>query len=372
MTCEYFGICGSCTLFDLTYDEQKELKLEHTKSLFFDLNVQDILWFKSPTTHYRTRAEFSIWHDKDNMSYAMNRLDKDGVVKIKNCAKVSQKIYDLMPKLLNFIQNDTNLRFKLFGVELLSTRREILVTLLYHKKLDSIWDESAKKIQNEFNVKVIGRSKGIKRVISEDFLHERLHVKTKDIDYKFFDTGFVQPNTNVNEQMISFVIDEVLKTKRDDLLELYCGHGNFTIPLSFYFKKVFATEISKNSIKAASENILINEVENLTFARLSAEEFAEAFSAVREFKRLKNVDLQSYSFSHILVDPPRAGLDETCLKLAKTFKNIIYISCSQESLKRDLCELTKSHEIVNFALFDQFPYTLHVESGVILRQKVYK
>lgn len=69
------------------------------------------------------------------------------------------------------------------------------------------------------------------------------------------------------------------------------------------------------------------------------------------------------------MDPPRAGLDDTTRALAKDYENIIYISCNPETLHRDLLELTKTHEIDTFALFDQFAYTNHIESGVILSRK---
>ena len=68
------------------------------------------------------------------------------------------------------------------------------------------------------------------------------------------------------------------------------------------------------------------------------------------------------------MDPPRSGLDDTTRALAKDFSNIIYISCNPETLHRDLEELTKTHEIIRFALFDQFAFTNHIESGVILKK----
>ncbi|HIE35247.1 MAG TPA: tRNA (uridine(54)-C5)-methyltransferase TrmA, partial [Campylobacterales bacterium] len=155
-----------------------------------------------------------------------------------------------------------------------------------------------------------------------------------------------------------------------DLLELYCGSGNFTIPLSENFNKILATEISKNSIKVALKNCKINNILNIKFVRLSSEEFADAFNKKRVFKRLKdaNINLDSYNFTTIFVDPPRAGLDEKSREILKNFENIIYISCNPQTLYRDLKEITKSHKIEKFALFDQFPYTHHLESGVILKK----
>jgi tRNA (uracil-5-)-methyltransferase len=167
--------------------------------------------------------------------------------------------------------------------------------------------------------------------------------------------------------MITWAIEQV-KENGSDLIELYCGLGNFTLPLSRYFDNVLATEISKNSIKAAKENCILNNINNISFIRLNASETAQALAKTREFRRLKDINLEKYSFSTILVDPPRAGLDEDSINLVKEFKNIVYISCNPETLARDLETLSKSHKVINGAIFDQFPYTKHIESGVYLER----
>ena len=95
----------------------------------------------------------------------------------------------------------------------------------------------------------------------------------------------------------------------------------------------------------------------------------EALNGVREFTRLKEIDLKSYDFSTVLVDPPRAGLDEASIGLISKIENIIYISCNPETLARDLKTLTQTHEVMEAAMYDQFPHTAHVESGVFLKKK---
>lgn len=167
--------------------------------------------------------------------------------------------------------------------------------------------------------------------------------------------------------MIEWVLKNTPSSSKD-LCELYCGGGNFTIPLSKKFNKVLATEISKTSIKSALRNCTLNNISNIEFVRMSSEELTEALEEKRAFNRLKNIDLKSYDFDTIFMDPPRSGLDDNTRALAKKFENIIYISCNPETLHRDLEELTKTHKIVKFALFDQFAYTKHIESGVILKK----
>ena len=154
-----------------------------------------------------------------------------------------------------------------------------------------------------------------------------------------------------------------------DLLELYCGHGNFTIPLAAKFNRVLASEISKSSIANARINCELNGVCNAQFIRLSADELMSAFARRREFERLKGIDIFSYDFSHVLIDPPRAGLEPSVIDFIKNFQNLIYISCNPQTLFENLRSLCATHEVRRFAIFDQFVHTSHIECGVLLRRR---
>lgn len=366
MHCNYFGVCGSCRSYELKYEEQIERKKEATKELFSSLHVKHFDVFNSPSSNYRSRAEFRIWHEGNELHYAMNKLEGNGVVLIDQCPKVVKNIETLMPVLRELIKQDDILKYKLFSVEFLSSSTKVLVSLLYHKKIDESWDESARVLEEKLNISVIGRSRKIKRIISDDFLIDTLHVANKPYMYKIIEGGFSQPNSFVNVKMIEWVLSHVKDTQ--DLLELYCGHGNFTIPLSEKFTKVLATEISKSSIKSAKDSCVMNNVENIEFLRMSVEDLTSAFKKEREFKRLENFDLECYNFSHVFVDPPRAGIDEKSLEFISQFDTIIYISCNPLTLKRDLEILKDKFTIEQFAIFDQFPHTEHLESGVILKK----
>ena len=366
MVCKHFGKCGSCKLHEKSYSDGLADKVETNRALFDGLYQGGFDIVESPTEHFRYRAEFRIWHSDGVISYAMNGNNKE-VVLIEECPIVSQNIYDLMPKLLTALESQKNLSERLFSIEFLSTQSgDMLVTLIYHRKLEEDWIEATKELEKQFSIKIIGRSKKQKIVLSQESVHEDLMVD-KIYHYEFFENGFTQPNPKVNQEMIAWVMDGVANSQ--DLLELYCGAGNFTLPLSTKFEKVLATEVAKVSIKSAQRNLELNNITNVEFARLSAAEMGEAYDKVRAFNRLSHLTLDDYNFSHIFVDPPRAGLDEVSTPLAQRFDNILYISCNPITLKRDLEELTKTHEIVKFAFFDQFAYTHHIESGVILRKK---
>ena len=158
------------------------------------------------------------------------------------------------------------------------------------------------------------------------------------------------------------------QNSQGDLIELYCGNGNFSIALAENFNRVLATEISKTSVASAQHNIALNGVENLQIIKMAAEEVSEALAG-RDFFRLREVDLSSYDFSTIFVDPPRSGLDDLTRKMVTDYDKILYISCNPETLARDLEAICQTHEIKTTALFDQFPYSHHIESGVVLQRK---
>jgi tRNA (uracil-5-)-methyltransferase len=368
VNCKHFGECGSCDLYNLSYQDALNSKLKSLKALLDDFYKLDIEVFKSPQDAHRARAEFKIWHIDNKINYAMSNLQKDGITILNECPKVIKPIKNIYQKLLDELNSIDILKDKLFAIEFLaSLDNEVLVTLIYHKKLDNSWIKEAKKLENKFNIFVIGRARKQKIVLTQEYITQSFIIKDKKYIYRYFEGSFTQPNPYINKNMIEWVIDNI-KDNRGDFLEAYCGLGNFTLPISRYFDKVLATEVSKTSIKSAKINCKINDINNIVFARLNAKETAEALRKERVFNRLKDINLDDYNFSTILVDPPRAGLDSDTLELAKSFEHIVYISCNPKTLARDLKELCKTHRVLNLALFDQFPYTHHIESGVYLKR----
>ncbi|MBN2870670.1 MAG: tRNA (uridine(54)-C5)-methyltransferase TrmA, partial [Campylobacterales bacterium] len=323
---------------------------------------------RSPEQQFRSRAEFKIYHDDGGMSYAMNRMDRQGMVKIASCSIVSPAIASVMEKLLPLLA-ELEMGRKLFGVDFLASGEgEMCVSLLYHRALDEEWKAKASVLQERLGIHLIGRSRKQKVVLSQDYVTETLEISGRAYRYIHIENSFTQPNARVNEQMVVWSLDQ-LDGIGGDLLELYCGAGNFTIPFASKFDRVLATEISKASIHAAKQNMELNGVSNIDFVRLSAEEFTQALDRVRPFRRMEGIDLENYRLKTLFVDPPRAGLDEAACAFAARFDHLLYISCNPETLRRDLEILERTHTVTAMAAFDQFPYTHHLEMGVMLTKK---
>lgn len=368
MQCEYFGLCGSCRDYEEGYEGQLEGKVSAVLEMFKPFYQGDLFIAKSPEQHYRSRAEFKIYHDDGGMSYAMSRLDRQGALKIDHCSIVSPYIASVMDKLLIEI-GDLGMGYKLFGVDFLTSGDgEMTLSMLYHRALDEEWKAKALELEKRLGVHVIGRSRKQKVILSQDYVTEKLQIAGREYRYIHIENSFTQPNPRVNEQMIEWSLAE-LEGIGGDLLELYCGAGNFTIPFATKFERVLATEISKSSIYAAKQNMALNGVENIEFVRLSAEEFTQALDGVREFRRLEGLRVSDYHLKTLFVDPPRAGLGEEPCAFASRFDHLLYISCNPETLLRDLEILSQTHTVTAMAAFDQFPYTHHLEMGVKLIKK---
>ena len=292
------------------------------------------------------------------------------VVRIDEFPIADLSINTLMPILLAELKASPILSKKLFEVHFLATLKgEMLVSLVYRAPLNDEWEASAKQLADQLNVKIVGRSRGVKRVLTEEYVVEELQVFDRTFQYQQIESSFTQPNAQVCQKMLQWACTAAEGSSKD-LLELYCGNGNFTLPMSLKFNRVLATELAKSSVYAAQWNIEKNNIDNIQVARLSAEEFTQAYNAEREFRRLEqaNINIQSYDFDTVFVDPPRAGIDDDTLKLLQGFERIIYISCNPDTLHDNLKTLAQTHKISKFAMFDQFPYTHHVESGVLLEK----
>ena len=328
--------------------------------------------YASPPLGYRLRAEFRMWHEDDALDYVMfpPGKPKEPIV-VSDFPIATSRITDCMPMLRQSLQRSAILRRRLFQVEFLSScSGNLLVTLIYHRPLDAEWEVAATALAAQLNCDLIGRSRKQKVIIGKDWVDESLQIQGSTYDYRQPEQCFTQPNGSINQRMIEWLLTHTPPCQTD-LLELYCGVGNFTLPLAQRFRRVLATELSKRATAAATHNAAANSIHNLELARLSAAEMSQAMAGDRLFRRLSALKepLDSFAFKTLLVDPPRAGLDIDTLGLAKGFDRILYISCNPKTLSENLTALSETHSIETLAFFDQFPYTQHLESGVILKRR---
>ena len=352
------------------YRDHLNHKIGQFKQDFATLNLPEISVFESSPLHYRMRAEFRMFHHGDRVDYAMFAADapKKPVI-ISEFPIAAPAICRLMPRLREAVQGVPVLKQGLFQVDFLaSVSGQLLVTLVYHRALGEDWESAARKMASELDVLIVGRSRKQKVVLQRDWLEEVLEVDGRHLRSQQVESSFTQPNAEVNRKMLSWARTQC-QGAGGDLLELYCGNGNFTLALAPLFRKVLATEVSKTSVKAAEYGLAENRIENVTLVRMSSDEISRALTRTEVFRRMADVDLNSYAFSTLFVDPPRAGLDEQTLALARGFDRVLYISCNPQTLRDNVMALQDTHQISAAAAFDQFPYTHHLEAGLLLTRR---
>ena len=282
--------------------------------------------------------------------------------------------------------------YRLYQIGLHTTRSgEAAVTLVYHHTVGhSTWISEAESLQAQLSclpgvrpghkVSIVGRSRGKKTVIGVDHVVERLTVDGTEYQYQQQLNQFSQPNGYTCQSMLEWITQVTAGSQDQTLLELYCGNGNLTLPVSKNFMRVVATELSKPSVASAVWNLeangLAGENGNITVAAMAAELFT---TAMREKKPLPKLSLlhesdwDALQIRTLLVDPPRSGLDDDTRKLISEFERTVYISCNPVTLLRDILRAVvedKSHRVTHWALFDQFPYTDHAECGVVLERVI--
>jgi tRNA (uracil-5-)-methyltransferase len=355
------------------YVEQLKTKANFLKDSFAQHPMPELEIFASEPLHYRLRVEFRIWHDGDDLHHVMFDQVSKQKYQVHHFPPASQLINDVMADLLLLLKENETARRKLFQIDYLATLSgEITASLLYHKVLDEKWTDEMQKVRSvlrkKYRIDIIGRAKKQKVILDKDYVTEELTINQRKFTFKQVENSFTQPNARVNIKMIEWALD-ITQNSLGDLLELYCGSGNFSVPLAQNFAKVLATEISKTSVAAAQYNIAKNNIDNLKIIRMSSEEFVQAQQGIREFRRLQHVNLADYQCRTVLVDPPRAGLDDSTVDMICQYENIVYISCNPDTLKLNLDTLLFTHNVTRFALFDQFPYTNHAECGVYLQKR---
>lgn len=168
--------------------------------------------------------------------------------------------------------------------------------------------------------------------------------------------SFFQINDNVTYKMYEKIKEYCAATKEDNILDLYCGTGTIGIYLSENCNKVLGIEINKQAIRDANKNKELNNINNIEFI---AEDVSKVINKIK------------FNPTIVVVDPPRAGLDEKTIKeiIKMAPHTLVYVSCDPMTLMRDLNILKYYFNIKEITPFDMFPNTYHVESVVLLRLK---
>ena len=188
----------------------------------------------------------------------------------------------------------------------------------------------------------------------------------KDIDIHFDNDDFIQINADVNEKMVLQALAWLAPQATDNILDLFCGLGNFSLALAQSSRQVIGVEGVQTMVDKASQNAQLNGVSNCQFfqADLNSNWQEQAWFC-------ENQSSQEAKPNKVLLDPARAGAEQAVAQIVKlAVDKILYVSCEPSTLARDIQHLlTHGYKISKISLIDMFSHTKHVETMVLFERK---
>jgi 23S rRNA (uracil1939-C5)-methyltransferase len=179
------------------------------------------------------------------------------------------------------------------------------------------------------------------------------HLQDHDIEMQFQPTDFTQVNVDINRAMIHQALALLDLHKDSRVLDLFCGLGNFTLPLARHAAQVTGVEGDAGLVQRARENAERNKIDNVEYHAVDLTQDPAGQGWMQQ------------EYSHILIDPPRSGAQEMMPHIAALgAERIVYVSCHPGSLARDAGLLVREHgyRLIAAGVMDMFPHTAHVES----------
>ena len=366
--CPHFGVCGGCSLQHLNMTHQIQFKqqtvLEQLKH--FGKVVPDSLL--PPVTGeawgYRRKARLGVRYviKKNKLLVGFREKFTRALADVQQCLildpRVGTKITALAELIARLDQYDHIAQIEVaVGDD---------IAALVFRNLNILPEEDCIKLR-EF-----GKSTGLhiylqpnlpeplKKLWPEDH-HDRLAYALPEyaLTMHFHPLDFTQVNNEINKLMIKQAVSLMAPEPDDSILDLFCGLGNFTLPLARYARSVVGIEGSDTLVKRAEENALYNKITNTKFYMANL------------MGTLENAPWLQQTYTKILLDPPRSGAKEMIAYFKKLSpKKIIYISCNPATLARDAGELVhrQGYTLTKAGVINMFPHTSHIESIAVFEK----
>jgi len=364
--CEAFGICGGCALQHVAAVEQREIKQKSLKDSLERIgNVSPDRWLpplfdvaEEGAWRYRRRARLAVRDvaAKGRVLVGFKERRAAIVTDMHRCEVLSPPLGELIDPLSDLI-GQLSIRARLPQVEL--AVGDNTVELVFRVLDPPTADDRAKLLQfgKRHGLRVSLQPGGLESVVPLDpeTRREALSYELPEFDVRvyFEATDFVQVNGPVNRQMVARAVDLLQLTDHDRVLDLYCGIGNFSLPMARRARSVLGIEGEACQVKRASQNAGLNGITNCEFRAgdLAAVEGTEPW--------------MRQSFNKVLLDPPRSGAEALVRSLAKTrAERVVYVSCHPATLARDagILSRTQGYRLEAAGIADMFPHTAHVEA----------
>lgn len=357
--CKHFGICGGCSLQHLNHAKQISYKIEAFREQMQHFGNLDDINILPPITgpiwNYRSRARLSVKYVQKKQKVLVGFHEKNGryVAETESCPILHETVAEKIAIISKLVAS-LSLYNKIPQIEV-ACGDNVSALLFRHLEVFIEKDlELLKNFGNEYGFHIYLQSGGIESIKSLiDYTSKKLcyQLPKQNIEILFAPTDFTQINQAINQQIVTRVIELLEPNYKDNILDLFCGIGNFTLPLARKCEQITGVEGNKNAIIRAWQNAKHNNINN---AKFYCEDLTQNFSESIWVKQ---------KYNKILLDPPRTGAQEICSQIKKLgAKRIIYISCNDATLVRDTKELLQNgYKLQSATVIDMFPHTSHME-----------
>jgi 23S rRNA (uracil1939-C5)-methyltransferase len=366
--CPHFGVCAGCVLQHL--DESQQIVAK--QHVLMD-NLERIGHVKPATVlpplagdnwGYRRKGRFSVRRveKKDKTLVGFRELDPRFVADLSQCHTVIPEIGTKVEALSTFIESLDGKR-DIPQVEFIGGDTAIALTIRHLQPLSDADTQAWIAFGQEHGFAIYLQSGGLDTVQPlwpAEGVALSFALPQWNVELAFRPLDFIQVNAKLNQQMIAHALTLLDAQPDERVLDLFCGLGNFTLPLARTVREVVGVEGEAGLVARAKENAQRNGLDNAEFyaADLTQDQ--------------RHTPWMKQGFDKLLLDPPRSGAIDVLQQLPlKQFKRIVYVSCHPGSLARDAGYLVNEagFTLVSAGAMDMFPHTAHVESIAVFERK---
>lgn len=356
--CPHYHECGGCNQQHLERKAQitnKERVLSQLMTKFAGQTLDLSPSITGEGLGYRRRARLSIHLDKQRgLVMGFRRKQSNQIVDVDHCPVLDDKLNALIPQLRSIFA-DFKQPATLGHLELVLGDAEPVAVIRHTKPLTGKDQARLKAFAEQAGVTLyfMPEANQLDRVVGEQPFYNEVGVKLP-----FLPSHFIQVNQAINARMVAQALEWLAPESTERVLDLFCGLGNFTLPLAKQSAHVVGVEGVQDMVDWATDNAKLNGLSNVEFYQANLEQ------------ELSQQPWASQQFDKILLDPARAGASGVVDQVsALGATRVLYVSCNPATLARDSQSLLEQgYTLTRLGMMDMFPHTSHLESMALFEK----
>jgi len=358
--CQFFGLCGGCSLQHMRPEKQIHIKQDVLLDLLSRTGKVEPQQVLEPLVAdywgYRSKARLGVKfvNKKGKVLVGFREKHSPYLADMDRCEVLDPRVGHKLSTIAGCIQS-MQANTKIAQIEVATTDDVVALVFRHLVPLDE--DDQQKLIDlacaENFHVYLQSAGPDSIRLLYPEESVLRYELADFAVSLQFLPADFTQINTSINQKMITQAIDLLELNEQDRVLDLFCGLGNFSLPLATRAQSVVGVEGDAGLIERARENARLNHLDNV------------AFHVQDLSKDLADAEWAQQGFDKILIDPARPGALEVMEMVARMKpERIVYVSCNPATLARDAGVLVNEfgYRLASAGVMDMFPHTKHVES----------